>query len=482
MAQNQLATILAEDGGFPHDQIFTSLLALAREIKQVIVHDGAAGVSATYDQFITDVIHTRHALREKLALCSDSLTLEEGSLVCILAPANYEFAVAAFSILALGGMVVPLPTSLPPKRGLGLVAEKPDEAYLSWFKDIQVAPIEVLQDIPETIWQLPIQTDERISFPETYPATVFFSSGAEIIDPSAGPEHYWKLLRARRVTNLTTSVLQWERLAQYYRDCISHLPENEKQEYIQGAQSLRGTGIGGSVPPSSLLRFWKKEIGVRLLISYGSTEIGKAIAVAYPDETSYQERCLGKQRFPTSPIKLSEGDHGEILVGGVKTFIGYLNDESSLTEYFDEEGYYKTGDIAHKKDEFFMFDGRASIDFIKTAGGPVPVLQLEKALNELSYVQEAYVIPVEDQTVGKRVGVLVRFTGKPIGLAQLRNDLALHVSPHMLPSAFRALGAHDVIPRTHSEKISKKDVLKQFFPFTPGVGLPKDVELWSLDF
>jgi long-subunit acyl-CoA synthetase (AMP-forming) len=52
----------------------------------------------------------RHSLRHRLSpfLRHDGLILEEGLLVCVLAPANYEFAVAAFSILALGGTIVAL--------------------------------------------------------------------------------------------------------------------------------------------------------------------------------------------------------------------------------------------------------------------------------------------------------------------------------------------------------------------------------------
>src|SRR3954470_17817734 len=40
----------------------------------------------------------------------------------------------------------------------------------------------------------------------------------------------------------------------------------------------------------------------------------------------------------------------------------YLNDEVPSTTYFDDEGFFKTGDLAHKLNDHFIFNGRASID------------------------------------------------------------------------------------------------------------------------
>jgi len=37
---------------------------------------------------------------------------------------------------------------------------------------------------------------------------------------------------------------------------------------------------------------------------------------------THNQRCIGKQRSPAMPIKLSNGDHGEILVKGLATFLG----------------------------------------------------------------------------------------------------------------------------------------------------------------
>ena len=110
MADHQLASILAEDGGFPNDPIFTSVLPLARDVKRVIVHDPDLGLEATYGQLVTDILHARNQLKKQLSsqLHENGKILNDDYHIGVLAPSNYEFAVAAFAILAMGGSVVAL--------------------------------------------------------------------------------------------------------------------------------------------------------------------------------------------------------------------------------------------------------------------------------------------------------------------------------------------------------------------------------------
>lgn len=111
MTEKAVASFLEEDGGFPDDKIFDALLPIARELDHVVFHDPAKDINANYDQLITDVIHMRHKLREQLSRFLDpqnNSIFAESVQICTLDPANYEYAVATFAILALGGAVVPL--------------------------------------------------------------------------------------------------------------------------------------------------------------------------------------------------------------------------------------------------------------------------------------------------------------------------------------------------------------------------------------
>ncbi|KAL4953663.1 hypothetical protein BDW69DRAFT_194642 [Aspergillus filifer] len=552
MADNQLTSILAEDGGFPHDPIFSSLLPLARDVKRIIVHDPDLGIEANYDQLFTDIIHARHQLKKQLCSQLD----EHGKIfkgeyhVGVLAPSNYEFAVAAFAILALGGSVVALPIGLPPDVILEYLKSTPmklilhgrvyrDEARKiqdfandnkNQISSVYTAPIPIQNQNScpphEKLWDI-VQTDESISIPASRPAIVWFSSGstgvpkgivhsraffhgkpraaedealfvhrpaswvlgsspifsailtgarAEIIDPDASGAEFWDRIRQRRVTDIKSSVMIYEKMARYWESDISKLPEGQREEFIRGAKHLRYCYLGGSMPPPWLVKFWKEEMRIPLNVGYGTTEAGFAVmTVRHTDDVAY-ERCMGRQLSPDIPLKLSEGDHGELLIGGITTFLGYLNGNGP-SSLLNDEGYQKTGDLVHKIGEYYIFDGRASVDFIKTNAEPVPVQKLEQALSQLPNVESALVIPVPDKTIGRRVGVIGRSKGgEPMTLDGLREGLSKLVPEYMLPTTFRELGEGDELPVNHAGKVAKMEVMERYFPYRDG-GLPRAVQV-----
>ncbi|KAJ5639544.1 uncharacterized protein N7484_007406 [Penicillium longicatenatum] len=185
---------------------------------------------------------------------------------------------------------------------------------------------------------------------------------AEIIDPSASPGIVWDRLRDSKVTILSSTVFLWEVLARHFQNVLRFLPSEEKKSYLEAVQSLRSAAA--------------------LAVSYGNTELGTFATILDPNSDSGLERSIGKQASGL-PVKLSEGTKGEIRIKGPTTFLGYLNNEIDFQDIFDEEGFLKTGDIAHQVRDEYVFDGRISMDFIKTPGGPVPILQLESSLNKL---------------------------------------------------------------------------------------------------
>src|ERR1700754_2348376 len=50
----------------------------------------------------------------------------------------------------------------------------------------------------------------------------------------------------------------------------------------------------------------------------------------------------------------------------LRRLISYLGDEKLTQQAFDEEGYYKTGDLAELKDGQYIFGGRANSDCTKS--------------------------------------------------------------------------------------------------------------------
>lgn len=65
---------------------------------------------------------------------------------------------------------------------------------------------------------------------------------------------------------------------------------------------------------------------------------------------------------PGVDLKLSEGDQGEILVKSPHLFSKYIFDEEATRQSFDQQGYYRTGDIARREGKYYWILGRESVD------------------------------------------------------------------------------------------------------------------------
>jgi malonyl-CoA/methylmalonyl-CoA synthetase len=98
--------------GLPNEPFFEQLLALPRKVNHVVVHDPNTGVDADPVQLLTDLACMRSFLRASLPRSmfdeTDIFLQEDKPYVFVLSNGNYEFIIAALSILSIGGAVVPL--------------------------------------------------------------------------------------------------------------------------------------------------------------------------------------------------------------------------------------------------------------------------------------------------------------------------------------------------------------------------------------
>jgi len=130
---------------------------------------------------------------------------------------------------------------------------------------------------------------------------------------------------------------------------------------------------GGAPLQIELDRFFKN-IGVNLFVGYGTTETSPVIAVNY--ENFSKVGTIGPA-FPGVTVKIA-GD-GELLAKGPNIMQGYHKDEIKTKGVFNDEGWFKTGDLAVIDDEgFIKIIGRKK-ELFKTSGGkyvsPVPIEQ-----------------------------------------------------------------------------------------------------------
>tara|TARA_R110002003_G_scaffold52_11_gene4419 strand:- start:654 stop:1199 length:546 start_codon:yes stop_codon:yes gene_type:complete len=158
-------------------------------------------------------------------------------------------------------------------------------------------------------------------------------------------------------------------------------------------------------------------------------------------------------------------------------FSKYLHDPEATNNAHNEDGYFRTGDIARREGKYYYIVGRASLDIIKSGGFKISALDIERELLGLPYVAEAVVVGVADEEFGQRVAALVSLqeeeltdaflethgnTEYMLTIADLRRDLRNRLAGYKMPTLLRIVNGE--LPKTVTGKVQKKILGPKFFP------------------
>lgn len=96
--------------GLPNDPIFTHLAHLARNTNKVIIRDPLQNLEADNVRFLRDILQFRwkisSALPADILDGNGMIESDAGVYILLSAPSSYQFLVALFAILAVGGAAV----------------------------------------------------------------------------------------------------------------------------------------------------------------------------------------------------------------------------------------------------------------------------------------------------------------------------------------------------------------------------------------
>ncbi len=181
--------------------------------------------------------------------------------------------------------------------------------------------------------------------------------------------------------------------------------------------------------------------GVRISITYGSTEAGSVCALG-PEDI---DRKPGSVGLPVPGVTIEEGANGEMLVAGPMVFSGYFRNEGATSRAF-ERGLFRTGDLAQVDAEGYRrVIGRAG-DLIRSGGEWVSPAEVESVLQSHPAIADAAVVGAVDGDWGQIVtAYVVAREGHQVTLDMLRAHCALTLAPHKHP---RRLKLMEALPRT----------------------------------
>ena len=81
------------------------------------------------------------------------------------------------------------------------------------------------------------------------------------------------------------------------------------------------------------------------------------------------EHRMGAAGMPLQNLELKVAADGELLVRGPSVFAGYWHKPEANAECFDEQGFFRTGDIGHIDADGFLFITDRKKELLKTSGG-----------------------------------------------------------------------------------------------------------------
>jgi len=244
-------------------------------------------------------------------------------------------------------------------------------------------------------------------------------SGAAMVIPAKNIS-LSKTLLSRSVTHLSLVPTQLRRLLQTTKG---------KDALCQ----LKLILLGGSSIPETLLD-QSAQLGLNVQTTYGSTEMASQVAT-------------GKSGFyqvlPFREVRIAADN--EVEVRGKSGFLGYL-DGTGLHQPFDENGWFKTGDIGLwcSKDtknqgdvESLKITGRKDNMFI-SGGENIHPEEIERILLLFGKTEQAVVVAVEDTEFGARPVAFLK-TGEYFSESNLQNFLEKRLAKFKVPDLFLAL-------------------------------------------
>lgn len=195
--------------------------------------------------------------------------------------------------------------------------------------------------------------------------------------------------------------------------------------------SMRIGLVGAGKTYGSLFDSYKKKYHIILSGNYGSTETG-GLASRVSDE-NYES--VGKP-MPNVEIQIRSrdgrilgcGQEGEIYVKSPAMFRGYFGESAYM---FDENGYFKMGDIGKIDKEGYVYILGRSKHLIKIGGKTVNPKEVESIIMKHTKITDCVIVGKTDE---KNIEYMKAYiAAEDISMEEVRLYLSQHLSSRQMP-------------------------------------------------
>ncbi|MFW6010856.1 MAG: class I adenylate-forming enzyme family protein, partial [Gemmatimonadota bacterium] len=285
--------------------------------------------------------------------------------------------------------------------------------------------------------------------------TALVSGGTVVLQPAFDPGEALELVERHGVTVLHGVPTMF----------VMELREPEREE--RDLSSLR-TGIVAGAPVSEdLVTRAREAIVPDLEIAYGLTETSPTVSITSPgDPSGKRSRTVGRPLDGVEVRILGEDGEelpvesvGELAVRGYNVMLGYFRQPGETASSMDEDGFFRTGDLAMTdEDGYLHIVGRKS-DVIIRGGYNVHPREVEDHLRSHPAVLEAVVVGVPNEVLGELVAACVQpVEGAIITEEELQEYCRSSLTNYKVPDLVRF---SEVFPMTSAGKPRRVEIARE---------------------
>ncbi len=247
-------------------------------------------------------------------------------------------------------------------------------------------------------------------------------------------------------------------------------------------QSLKHVLIGGSAAPRAMLNEFKETYNVEGLQGWGMTEMSPigTVSLVRPRDQHFSPKeqldikCKQGRAVFGVEMKIVDEDgkrlphdgeaFGELLVRGAAILSGYYGNPEANAKAFDDEGWFRTGDVAKIDPEGYMEIVDRTKDVIKSGGEWISSIDLENAAVGHPEIAEAAVIAARHPKWDERpLLVCVREQGSSVDKDGVLEYLGQHVAKWWLPDDVLFV---EELPHSATGKLQKAKLREDFKDYT----------------
>jgi cyclohexanecarboxylate-CoA ligase len=216
--------------------------------------------------------------------------------------------------------------------------------------------------------------------------------------------------------------------------------------------SLELAIVSGSMASPSLIHYFAERLP-RCAVTqlWGMTELQAGLYTRPGDPFEMSATTAGRPS-PGTELRLSHD--GELQVRGPLLFAGYLRNEEANRNAFTEDGWFRSGDLAEARGEYFAITGRCK-DIINRGGVKFNPADVEMLLDSHPKILQSAIVPMPDPVLGEKACAFItlRNASEPVSLEELVGYLlGKNIAKNKLPERLVVVPE---MPLTPTRKIIK---------------------------